>query len=765
MKRKNFIKIPESIKNRFKHHLPLCSFIYLFAFLTFSIAGFQSINAQDTPFNRGVNLTNWFQVGSAGQIQFTRYTRQDFENIKSLGCDVIRLPINLHYMTDGAPEYTLDPLFLDLLDEAVGWAEELELHLILDNHTFDPASETDPAIGGILEKVWPQMALHYRDGYSNLYYEILNEPHGIDDNTWNTIQLEVINAIREVDSTHTIIVGGSGYNSYNNLAAIPEYPDTNLIYTFHFYDPFVFTHQGATWVTPSMESLSGVPYPYHADSMPGLPPELDGTWVGSAYNYYHATGNDTQVKEWLDIAISFRNERRVPIFCGELGVFIPNSENDDRIRWYELVTNYLSDSGVAWTMWDYHGGFGIFEEGGNGFFQHDLNIPLLDAMGLNTPEQSEYESKPDSTGFIIYNDYIGSGIFESSYGQGTKNFYSSDNPNNDKYCIRWEGPGQWEIIGFDLRPDKDLSMLADSGYALDFMVRGHTPGINFDMRFLDTDEGESDHPWRISTRIDETRMNMDGKWYHIHISLSEFWESGAWEDGTWYNQEGKYDWTAVDRFEIVTESGGLESSSLWFDNIHITNMDTARVLDNSVFSDTLVLFDTLVLVDIAVHIDSTVDVDTIVEQDSIVLTEVIIYTDTITNTDSIMQRDTITFFSEKRHSDTLSYTDTVSHTDTIRRVDTLWVAADTLSSVIPGDPAGSDKIILYPNPVRSKLSILNKGSGRMTLELFDLSGRKLWQEYFTGEMELETADLPQGMYLLNFSDRTGYMRQFKILKQ
>src|SRR5512144_875225 len=92
---------------------------------------------KEVPFHRGVNLTNWLQAGSPRQIQFTKFTKQDLENIKSLGCDVIRLPINLHYMTDGEPNYTVDPLFYYFLDQIVAWTEELGLHLILDNHTFD----------------------------------------------------------------------------------------------------------------------------------------------------------------------------------------------------------------------------------------------------------------------------------------------------------------------------------------------------------------------------------------------------------------------------------------------------------------------------------------------------------------------------------------------------------------------------------------------------------------------------------------------------
>jgi len=72
-----------------------------------------SVVKAQTSFSRGVNLTGWFQTSSAHNIQFSKYTKKDFVNIKNLGCDVIRLPVNLFYMTDGNPDYTVDPLFYD----------------------------------------------------------------------------------------------------------------------------------------------------------------------------------------------------------------------------------------------------------------------------------------------------------------------------------------------------------------------------------------------------------------------------------------------------------------------------------------------------------------------------------------------------------------------------------------------------------------------------------------------------------------------------
>jgi len=540
---------------------------------------------QQAPFSRGVNLTGWFQAGSVRQIQFNRYSRKDFENIKSLGCDVIRLPINLHFMTNGQPEYRIDPLFFDFLDQVVTWAEDLNLFLILDNHTFDPAANTDPNIGSILEKVWLQMALHFKDRSQYILYEVLNEPHGIADQLWNTIQLSIINKIRSVDTRHTIVVGPASWNSYNNLVNLPRYTDSNLLYTFHFYDPFLFTHQGATWVDPSMASLAGVPFPYLPDSMPVLPASLSDTWVGDAFRNYRNDGTVLKVKQLIDIAIRFRTERNVPVFCGEFGVYIPNSHNNHRVYWYEVVRKYLEEKQIAWTSWDYHGGFGLFKAGSNGLFEHDLNVPLLRALGLNIPDQSDYTTVPDSTGSMIYSDLPGDQLFESSYNDGTIDYYSTDRPNNGKFCLKWTGALQYNTIGLDYIPDRDFSVLVKKNFALDMIVRGDTPGLSFQVRFLDSKTLDvSDYPWRMGITINEQMAPWDRKWHHLYIPFSRLAELGAWYNN-WYNPQGKFDWKAIDRIEIVAENGALGKGRFWFDNIQVTDRDTAQIFDTSVFVD------------------------------------------------------------------------------------------------------------------------------------------------------------------------------------
>jgi endoglucanase len=133
-------------------------------------------------------------------------------------------------------------------------------------------------------------------------------------------------------------------------------------------------------------------------------------------------------------------------------------------------------------------------------------------------------------------------------------------------------------LKFDFVPDKDLSRLKSEGHALDFMVRGNEPGIKFDIRFKDTKTADpADHPWRMRTIIDNSDASWDRRWHHVRILLTAFTEHGAWDNNTWYEPQGKFDWTKIDDLEISAEYVLNSSAQIWFDNIHISNLDTAII--------------------------------------------------------------------------------------------------------------------------------------------------------------------------------------------
>lgn len=338
------------------------------------------------PFTKGVNFTNWLEHRSAEQIDATMFTRQDFANAKALGCDVIRLPIHFERFCSRENDYVIPQKILAILDDVAAWSAELQLYVIFDFHNNCAADTFTPAdIEDILMPVWTQLAERYKDASDYLVYEIMNEPHGIEVPVWNEIIARVFAHIRSIDRKHWIIVGGADWNSTAAMKTLPDFQDDKVIYTFHYYDPHTFTHQGASWC--HMQRVIGLPFPYDAEKMPPLPENPTEVELRCWQNY-PKVGTLKAVISCFDQYAEFSRERNAPVFCGEFGCFMSVPE-ERRVKWYELVTPLLAERGIARTSWDYYGGFGVFNRMPRGVrpnFPEDLNRPLLRALGLNADD-------------------------------------------------------------------------------------------------------------------------------------------------------------------------------------------------------------------------------------------------------------------------------------------------------------------------------------------------------------------------------------------
>jgi len=214
-------------------------FLLISSVLTF---GQQAVN--QVPFSKGVTFNYWFEmVRNAQGIGFGRFVEQDFADVKKMGVDVVRIPINFKVFTSAAPDYTIDPLVFKLLDKVVEWADKYQIYIILD---YQPEGEppVDNTVRNFLLPVWTQMAQHFKDRSEYVIYEIHNEPNHISASNWGRIQGDVIDAIRRIDQQHWIIVTGvdneDGYSSVSTLSSLPKYTDKKLLYTFHFYIPHLF---------------------------------------------------------------------------------------------------------------------------------------------------------------------------------------------------------------------------------------------------------------------------------------------------------------------------------------------------------------------------------------------------------------------------------------------------------------------------------------------------------------------------------------------
>jgi parallel beta-helix repeat protein len=180
-------------------------------------------------------------------------------------------------------------------------------------------------------------------------------------------------------------------------------------------------------------------------------------------------------------------------------------------------------------------------------------------------------------GFDLYADDIGPNIIESS---GLKeeflDYYTEDNPVSGDYCIHLMGIDQYRGISLCFLPIKDLSMLVDTGFVLDFWIRCKSSNAEIVMRFVDTKTDDpNDHPWRMMYKIDENVAVWNGTWNHLQIPLYKFSEHGSFDGDRWYSAVGAFDWTAVEYFEIWAEFGDLKGIDFYFDDIRIVEPNPA----------------------------------------------------------------------------------------------------------------------------------------------------------------------------------------------
>ena len=335
------------------------------------------------PFEKGVNFTNWLEYRSAEQINADMFTKQDFCNAKDLGCDVIRLPIHFERICRAEDGYIIPQKILNILDNVAAWAAELQMYVIFDFHNATHAESYTPAdVENILNPVWTQLASRYKDASPYIVYEIMNEPHGIEIEKWNGIIARIFKMIRGIDPKRWIIAGGADWNSTAAMKLLPDFQDDRVIYTFHYYEPFLFTHQGAVWT--HIGRIHDIPFPYDPARMPELPQNPTEEEL-RRFHAYPVEGTLEAVKSCFDQYVDFSRERNAPVFCGEFGCLwtVPNEE---RVNWYRLVVGLLDERGIARTSWDYYASFGVFNKTPRGVrpqFPQDLNRPLLAALGMN----------------------------------------------------------------------------------------------------------------------------------------------------------------------------------------------------------------------------------------------------------------------------------------------------------------------------------------------------------------------------------------------
>jgi endoglucanase len=313
-----------------------------------STSQFKDISAHDQvrQMGRGVNVIGYdpfWRDDAQGN-----YKEEHFAKIKAAGFSTVRVVLFAFRALDAQDR--LDPKWLNRLDWVVATARKQGLTVIIDEHDFDDCSKDVAACMPKLKAVWSQLAERYRNEPNTVVFELLNEPHGqFDAATWNASFPQVLAVMRKTNPTRNVIIGGVRWNSRDTLKDLKlPADDKHIIATFHYYDPFPFTHQGASWADEPIRSTLGVRF-------------------GKAAEIAQIDKDFAAVKAWSEASGR-------PVFLGEFGAY-DKAAMEDRVLWTSTVARTAEKYGFAWGYWQFSSDFILYD-----FRKDEFVRPILKAL-------------------------------------------------------------------------------------------------------------------------------------------------------------------------------------------------------------------------------------------------------------------------------------------------------------------------------------------------------------------------------------------------
>lgn len=346
-------------------------------------------------FKRGVNLNQWLDTYATGPV-----SAQELGALRAAGFDHVRLPID-PVKLGWAPENGASLKHVARLHAALEAIRASGLDVIVDMH---PDAETqqviedDPVGADALVALWLWLAKQLRPtSPDHVALELLNEPQyqGVGgDLRWSRYQKRLLRIVRGVLPLHPVVVTGRQTGTLDGLIELTPLDAPNLIYSFHFYAPSIFTHQGAVWMRNVPWTTAGhwsdILYPakqarLREPFMDAYGDQLQGQqemqqYLSDDWSQARITQNWGPLLAWA---------RRYPdlrIRLGEFGVYRKDVEPASRYQWISDVRQMAEANGWGWSLWNYGSDFGITGQSNiQGAPRGPLEPAAMAALGLPRP--------------------------------------------------------------------------------------------------------------------------------------------------------------------------------------------------------------------------------------------------------------------------------------------------------------------------------------------------------------------------------------------
>ncbi len=305
---------------------------------------------------KGTNVAHWLSQSDArGEARKAFFTEKDIRFIDSIGFDHVRIPIDEEQMWDETGKRNDDAF--TLLNNGLEWSRKAGLRVVVDlhilrSHHFNAKEKplwTVPAEQDKFIRLWKDLSSFLHEWPNAMVaYEFMNEPVADDAEQWNILLARVADSIRRWEPLRVLVIGSNRWQSANTFdqLKIPK-NDTNIVLSFHFYEPFFLTHYHASWT--NLKDFNGeVNYPGQIV-------------LNSKLAEHQRVYNRDTLLKMMQKPIHLADSLKLPLYCGEFGVY-ENFFPASKLAWYSDMVSIFNEYGIAYANWNYKSGaFGIVD--------------------------------------------------------------------------------------------------------------------------------------------------------------------------------------------------------------------------------------------------------------------------------------------------------------------------------------------------------------------------------------------------------------------
>ncbi|KXF76231.1 glycosyl hydrolase [Paramesorhizobium deserti] len=381
---------------------------------------------------RGVNLDMWTTWPNESRwndegvlLPYPEWRKtlgeHNFLALKQAGFDFVRIPVDPSPFLSNRTAAFRDELYRSVR-QSVHLVNQAGLKAVVDLHLI-PAGDNrgigmtevmnDPALfERYLEVVRTMAHTLSQEPPEQVALELMNEPVVDCDPApfyqWPAKLRQLFAAARASATRLTLVLSGGCWAKADFLARLDprDIPDDNIIWTFHSYEPFLLTHQGALWAGDFIRYVTGIPYPPYSVPKPqqqnildnirqrieGEAPQMRRAGMLAYLDEQYAE-IDTPEKLSAVLEAPFRTVKAwaekygigpEDIFLGEFGMIRQEYGQSHsmpapwRAAYLRDVTALAERYGYAWAVWSWGGAFGITTDDESG----TLDPVILKGLGL-----------------------------------------------------------------------------------------------------------------------------------------------------------------------------------------------------------------------------------------------------------------------------------------------------------------------------------------------------------------------------------------------